>query len=46
MESMEVSLYEATDLLLGDRLTQKSRDVKFVNARQPQKQSQVLKKLY
>ena len=43
VKSREVGLYEATDLLLGDHLTQKSRDVKFVNARQPQKRSRVLK---
>ena len=46
VKSRKVSLYEATDLLLGDYLTQKSWDVKFVNARQPQKRSRVLKKLY
>ena len=43
VKSREVGLYEATDLLLGDHLTQKSRDVKFVNARQPQKRSRMLK---
>ena len=43
MKSREVSLYEATDLLLGDHLTEKSRDVKFVNARQPHKRNRVLK---
>ena len=43
MKSREVGLYEATDLLPGDHPTQKSRDVKFVNARQPQKCSRVLK---
>ena len=43
VKSREVGLYEAADLLLGDHLTRKSRDVKFVNARQPQKRSRVLK---
>ena len=43
MKSREVGLYEATGLLLGDHLTQKSWDVKFVNSRQPQKRSRVLK---
>ena len=42
VKSREVGLYEATDLL-HDHLTQKSRDVKFVNARQSQKRSRVLK---
>ena len=43
VKSREVGLYEATDLLLGDHLTEKSCDVKFVNARQPHKRNRVLK---
>ena len=43
VKSREVDLYEAADLLLGDHLTHKSRDVKLISARQPQKRSRVLK---
>ena len=43
LKSREVGLYEAADLLLGDHLTEKSCEVKFINARPPHKRNRVLK---
>ena len=43
LRSRECSLYEATDLLLGDHLTEKSATVKWIDVSMPQKRSLRLK---
>ena len=41
--SRECGLYEASDLLLGDHLTEKSETVQFVNVSMPHKRNRRLK---
>ena len=43
LRSRECGLYEATDLLLGDHLTEKSDAVKWVDVSLPHKRSRRLK---
>ena len=45
LESREVGLYEAADLLLSNHISEKSVTVQFVNARLPSKRSRMLKKM-
>ena len=45
LKSREVGLYEASDLLLSNRIAEKSVTVQFVNARLPSKRSRMLKKM-
>ena len=46
LHSRECGLYEASDLLLGDYLTEKSDTVKGVNVSMPQKRKRQLKDLH
>ena len=43
LRSRECGLYEASDLLLGDHLTEKSATVKWIDVSMPQKRSRWLK---
>ena len=43
LRSRECSLYEASELLLGDHLTEKSATVQWVDVSMPQKRSRRLK---
>ena len=43
LHSREWGLYEASDLLLGDHLTEKSATVKWIDVSMPQKRSHKLK---
>ena len=43
LRSREWGLYEASDLLLGDHLTEKSATVKWIDVSMPQKRSRKLK---
>ena len=43
LRSRECGLYEASDLLLGDHLTEKSATVKWIDVSMPQKRSRRLK---